>query len=59
MISDHEAGELAPGDRVLARDGGVDYQVEHVRASQGRVQVTDTNGDIHSYSSNQTLQVDR
>ena len=43
------ADELQVGDTVAARGCHPEYQVASVEAHQGRLQVCDTAGEVHTY----------
>jgi hypothetical protein len=51
--------DLRVGDEVAARKDDAEYEVGTIEAQQGRVQVADTDGNVHSYHENETLSVIR
>ena len=53
------AVELQGGDRVSARGDHPEYEVASVEARQGRLQITDTTGEVHTYHRGDTVGVIR
>jgi hypothetical protein len=51
--------ELRAGDRVAAQGDHPGYEVVSVDAQQGRLQVADTRGEIHTYHRGDTVDVQR
>jgi hypothetical protein len=53
------AVDLRVGDRVAARGDHLEYEVVSVDAQHGRVQVADTNGEVHTYHRTDPIDVKR
>ena len=53
------AADLRVGDSVEAQGDHPGYEVASVDAQQGRVQVADTNGEVHTYHRTDTVEVAR
>jgi hypothetical protein len=51
------AVDLRVGDRVAAQGDHLEYEVVSVDAQQGRVQVADTNGEVHTYHRSDLVEV--
>ena len=49
------AVELQVGDRVAAQGDHPGYEVVSVDAQQGRLQVADTRGEVHTYHRSDTV----
>jgi hypothetical protein len=56
---DAVASNLQAGDKVVAHGNHGEYEVRTVDIHQGRVQVTDTAGEIHTYHREDSLSVTR
>ncbi len=57
IIVDLSTIDLRTGDEVAAWKDDADYEVSVVEAHQGRVQVADTHGGVHSYHQNEKVRV--
>jgi hypothetical protein len=53
------AGDLQVGDRVMAQGDHPEYEVVSIDAHQGRVQVADPSGEVHTYHRTDTVEVTR
>jgi hypothetical protein len=51
------AVDLRAGDHVAAQNDDLEYEVAGVDAQNGRVQVADTTGEVHTYHRTDTVDV--
>jgi quercetin dioxygenase-like cupin family protein len=58
-VGDRAPLDLRAGDKVAAHNHETPYVVWSVQAGQGRVQVADTAGDVHTYHQTDTVTVAR
>ncbi|MDQ6838122.1 MAG: hypothetical protein M3137_07300 [Actinomycetota bacterium] len=58
-IADLAAADLQTGDRVTAEGVNGQYDVGTTHGDQGRIQVADTAGRMHSYHRTDTVNVTR
>lgn len=53
------AAALRPGDRVQPPKNQVTFEVAAIEFQQGRVQVTDTTGEVHTYHRSDPIELAR
>ncbi len=51
------AVDLRTGDHVAAQDDDLEYEVAGIDTQNGRVQVADTMGEVHTYHRTDTVDV--
>jgi hypothetical protein len=59
VVIDLATIDLRAGDEVAARNDDTEYEVGAIEALQGRVQVADTRGHVHTYHENEKVRVIR
>jgi hypothetical protein len=52
-----KAVELQAGDKVAAQGDDPAYEVLSINAQQGRVQIADTGGEVHTYHRDDMVEV--